>query len=387
MSIAYGELVGGISGDMFVAALLDAGLPLKRLQRELKKIPGLAFELRTTTKLVHSIRARQFRVICAEEEKPRSWKKIRALIRRSGLDSEIKDRGTEMFGRLAAAEARIHGVAIDDVHFHEVGAIDSIIDLIAAAVGIRELGIETLYFSSVPLGRGMARSRHGPLPVPGPATLELLKGIPVFGIDLEGETVTPTGAAILAVLGRSFGDHPSMTIDKVGYGAGQKAFASRPNVFRLTVGTASADSHTEEMLLVETNIDDMNPQLYDHVMDLLLRNGARDVFLAPIQMKKNRPATRLSVICDAAHRDAVARILFQETTTIGLRYHGIRRLVLPRHSERINTRFGALTVKFVVQPDGTRRAAPEYDDLKRIAAMRKVPLKSVHEELLRSLRK
>lgn len=386
MRIAYGELIGGLSGDMFVAALLDAGVPLSRLEKQLRKLPGLTFELRTRKKLFHSVRARQFRVICADRERHRSWKTIRALIRRSGLPSEVKERGLAMFSRLAAAEAKIHGVAIDDVHFHEVGATDSIVDFMAAAVGISELGIEALHFSPVPLGRGLTRSTHGPLPLPGPATLELLEGVPVFGIDLESETVTPTGAAILATLGRSFGNQPFMTLDKVGYGGGRKEFANRPNLFRLTVGTVSEGAASEEMLLVETNIDDMNPQLYDHVMELLFQAGARDVFLAPIQMKKNRPAIRLSVICDEAHRNIVARILFQETTTIGLRYHGIRRLVLPRTSKTIKTRFGAVGVKVVVLPDGTTRGMPEYADLKRIAAVKRVPFKSIYEETLRVLR-
>ncbi len=372
---------------MFAAALLDAGVPVHWLERQLKKIPGLAFSLKTRKERFHSIRARKFKVMYAGPQKSRSWKQIRELLRRSRLAREVKETGIEIFARLASAEAKIHGGPVDAVHFHEVGAIDSIVDIMAAAVGVHKLGIDSLHFSRVPLGRGMIQSRHGPLPVPGPATLELLKGIPTFGIDLEGETVTPTGAAILAVLGRSFGDRPLMTIEKTGYGGGENHFSGRPNVFRLTVGKAGVESPVEEMLLVETNIDDMNPQLYDHVMELLLEAGARDVFLAPIQMKKNRPATQLSVICDPARRDTIAGILFQETTTIGVRYHAIRRLVLPRQSEKIKTRFGTIAVKFVIEPDGTPRAMPEYDDLKRIAVLRKLPLRQIRDEILRILQR
>jgi uncharacterized protein (TIGR00299 family) protein len=305
------------------------------------------------------------------------------MIQRSKLDREIKETGVDIFSRLAQAEAKIHGVAVDRVHFHEVGATDSIVDIMAAAIGIRELGVDTFHFSRIPLGRGIARSEHGPLPIPGPATLELLKTLPVFGIDLEGETVTPTGAAIVRVLGKSFGDQPSMTIDKIGYGTGQKEFANRPNLFRLMLGQGSRGLTEEEMLLLETNIDDMNPQFYDHVMERLFSAGARDVFMTPIQMKKNRPATLLAVICEPAKRDSIAKIILQETTTIGVRYHAIQRVILPRESKTVKTRFGEVTVKFVAQPDGSKRATPEYDDLKRIAAAKAMPIKLIHDEILR----
>jgi pyridinium-3,5-bisthiocarboxylic acid mononucleotide nickel chelatase len=385
MRIAYGELIGGISGDMFVAALIDLGLPLKKLKAELKKIPTLEFDLKTSKKLVHSIRAARFQVICAGREPPRSWKQIRALIQRSKLAPAIKETGIDIFGRLAQAEAKIHAVALDRVHFHEVGATDSIVDIMASAIGVHELGIDAFHFSPIPLGRGIARSAHGPLPVPGPATLELLKGLPVFGVDLESETVTPTGAAIVKTLGKAFGDPPPLIVEKIGYGTGQKEFATRPNLFRLVLGGASAGLNQEEMLLLETNIDDMNPQLYDHVMERLFHAGARDVFLSPIQMKKNRPATLLAVICEPVKRDAIAEIILQETTTIGVRYHAIRRLILPRESKKIKTRFGEVTVKIVVPPNGGKRAAAEYDDLKRIAAAQKLPIKTIQDEVMRIL--
>jgi uncharacterized protein (TIGR00299 family) protein len=385
MRLAYGELIGGLSGDMFVAALLHLGLPLKTLKAELKKLPGIRFELKSGEKIVHGIRATRFEVTCPRNEKPRSWKQIRALIGRSKLASATKATGLEIFARMAEAEAKIHGVAVDRVHFHEVGATDSIVDIMATAIGIDELELEELHFSAVPLGRGLTRSAHGVLPVPGPATLELLHGVPVFGVDVEGETVTPTGAAILRVLGKSFGPQPAMTIGKVGYGTGQKEFAHRPNLFRMSLGAAMRELNREEMLLVETNIDDMNPQLYDYVMERLFGAGARDVFLTPIQMKKNRPATLLSVICEPSDRDAIASILLQETTTLGVRYQSIARLVLKRKIKKLKTRFGEITVKLIVQPDGSHRAVPEYEDLKRIAALRRSPLKLIHDEVSRLL--
>jgi len=245
------------------------------------------------------------------------------------------------------------------------------------------LGIDALHFSPIPLGRGMTRSRHGPLPVPGPATLELLKGLPTFGVDIEGETVTPTGAALVRALGKGFGAQPGMTIERIGYGAGQKEFPDRPNLFRLLIGRVSPVGNGEQMLLLETNIDDMNPQLYDHVMERLFAAGARDVFLSAIQMKKNRPATLLSVICEPAERERLTKIILQETTTIGVRYHAVNRIILPRQSKKIKSRYGEVTVKIVEQPDGRKRATPEYDDLRRIAAAKKLPIKLIHDEVMR----
>jgi uncharacterized protein (TIGR00299 family) protein len=387
MRIAYGDLIGGVSGDMFIAALLDLGLPLATLKAELKKIPTLKFDLKASKKTVSSIRASQFHVIYPKQETPRAWREIRRILQRSHLSAAVKETGIEIFRRLAEAEAKVHGIAVDRVHFHEVGATDSIVDIMAAAIGSHQLRIRALHFSRVPLGRGLVRGGHGSLPVPGPATLELLKDIPVEWTQLNGETVTPTGAAIIATLGKSFGAEPRMTIERIGYGAGQKEWPDRPNLFRLVLGEDNAGGRNEDMLVLETNIDDMNPQFYDHVMDRLFAAGARDVFLAPIQMKKNRPATLLTVICEATRRAALAEIILQETTTIGVRYYPVSRMVLKRESKQIQTRFGRVTVKLVEQPDGTKRASPEYDDLKRIAAAKKIPLKAVYDQVTRDLGK
>jgi len=385
MRIAYGDLIGGVSGDMFVAALLDLGLPLNRLRAELKKIPTLQCDIRSRKKTIHSLRASQFQVTCPKHEAPRSWKQIRDLIKRSKLDPAVKSTSSEIFAALAAAEAKIHGVPIDQVHFHEVGATDSIVDIVAAAVGVRELAIEAFYFSVIPLGHGMISSAHGLLPAPGPATLELLRGLPVMGIDVDTETVTPTGAAIVRTLGKTFANQPAMTIEKIGYGAGTREFAERPNLFRIILGRADSSASLEEMLVIETNIDDMNPQLFDHVMDRLFAAGARDVFLAPIQMKKNRPATLLSVIAEPRHRQKLSEIIFKETSTLGLRYHLVSRMILKREMKKVKTRFGEVRVKIIEQLDGSRRAAPEYDDLKRIARAKNIPLKLLHDEVARKL--
>jgi pyridinium-3,5-bisthiocarboxylic acid mononucleotide nickel chelatase len=387
MRIAYGDLIGGISGDMFAGAMLDLGLSLSKLKAELKKIPSLKYRLEVTKKTIHSIRATQFHVTCPHQESARSWKQIRSLIAGSRLSPEVKDTGTDIFSRLAEAEGKIHGIPPEKVHFHEVGATDSIVDIMAAAIGAHELAIDAFHFSRIPLGRGMVRALHGPLPIPGPATLELLKGIPVQGIDLDSETVTPTGAAIVRALGKGFGVQPSMTIEGIGYGAGQKDFANRPNLCRLIAGTDAVPWKQEEMVVIETNIDDMNPELYDYVFDRLLAAGARDVFLSPIQMKKNRPATLLRVIAEPKDRDALARTILSETSTIGVRYYPVGRIILKRESEKLETRYGTIRIKIVEDPDGRKRVAPEYDDLKRVAAAKRIPLKLLYDEVVRSSKK
>ncbi len=385
MRIAYGDLIGGVSGDMFAGALLDLGLPLDKLESELKKLPGLNYRLEVTKKSIHGIRATRFRVICGKKESERSWSEIQGLIRQSTLDSEVKEKGLRIFARLAEAEGKIHGVAPDKVHFHEVGATDSIVDIMAAAIGCQELKIDSFHFSRIPLGRGVTRSRHGPLPLPGPATLELLKGLPVEWTHLDGETVTPTGAAIVIALGASFGGQPRMTIEKIGYGTGQKEFPDRPNLFRVILGADEAPWKQEEMLVMETNIDDMNPEFYDYVLDRLFAAGARDVFLSSIQMKKIRPGTLLRVIAEPPDREKLAKILFRETSTIGIRYYPVNRMILKRTASRVKTKFGTVKVKVIEEPDGTKRATPEYEDLRRIAAAKKIPLKVLYDEVLRSL--
>ena len=386
MRTAYGDLIGGVSGDMFVAALLDAGMPLRALDSELRKIPKLEFKLQASKKSVHSITATQFQVICAKQEAPRSWQQIRRLIETSKLADAIKETGINVFSRLAEVEGKIHNVPTEKVHFHEVGATDSIVDIMAVAVGCCTLEIGALHFSEVPLGRGVTRSSHGPLPIPGPAALELLKNIPVQWTHLGGETVTPTGAAIISALGTDFGREPSMTVESIGYGAGQKEWPDRPNLFRLVLGSANAGWQQEEMLVLETNIDDMNPQFYDHVMTRLFSAGARDVFFSTIQMKKNRPAVLVRVIAEPADKERLARIIFEETTTIGIRYHPVGRMILKRTAITVKTRFGNVKAKILEEPDGKKRISPEYDELKRIATAKNIPIKVLRDEVVKNFR-
>lgn len=387
MRIAYFDLISGLSGDMTVGALLHLGLPRGKLERELKKLPGLRYRLEVSKKFVNGIEATRFRVRVEESGAGRSWKTIRKIIKQSSLEADVKDRGLDIFARLAEAEGTIHGVPPDRVHFHEVGAIDSIVDIMATAIGTHHLKIDSFVFSSVPLGRGVTPSRHGPLPVPAPATLELLKGVSVQWINLDGETITPTGAAILSALGSQVDDAPRMTIEKIGYGAGEREFPDRPNLLRVLLGETGPAWGHDEMVVLETNIDDMNPEIYDYVLDRLFAAGARDVSLSPIQMKKNRPGTLLRIIGEPSTRDRLAEIIFKETSTIGIRYYPVKRLVLKRVPLRLKTRFGSVWVKMIEEPDGEKRIVPEYEELKKLAEVKKIPLKWLYDEVLGSFNK
>ncbi len=383
MRIAYFDLISGISGDMTVAALLDLGVSRQRLRGELDKLKGVDFRVRVGRKSVNGIRAGRFQVIAGKGQPGRRWSGIRHLIQRSGLSADVKARAIAIFSKLAEAEAKVHGVSPEDVHFHEVGAVDSIVDVVAVAIATCHLDIDAFACSAVPLGRGLTRSLHGVLPVPAPATLELLKGFPVEDARLEAENVTPTGAAILSVLVSRKGETPAMCIDGTGYGAGTLEFPDRPNVLRIVLGEAAPALGRDRMLVIETHIDDMNPEIYDYVLDLLFAAGARDVTLSPVQMKKNRPGTLLRIVAEPELRDALAGIVLRETSTLGVRCYPVERLVLRRSTQKLKTRFGTLTVKVAEEPGGGKRATPEYDEARKVAASKKVPLKAVYDEVSR----
>ena len=383
MRTAYFDLVSGISGDMTVAALLDLGVPAKRLREELEKLGGVSFRIRVGKKNVNGIRATRFQVLPGKGQPRRSWSDIHGLIEESGLPAEVKARSIAVFSKLAEAEGKVHGVSPEDVHFHEVGAVDSIVDVVAAAVATCHLDIDGFACSAVPLGRGLTRSLHGVLPVPAPATMELLKGFPVEDAGLEAENVTPTGAAILSALVSQRGAAPAMRIERTGYGAGTLEFPDRPNVLRIVLGEGAPALGHERMLVMETHIDDMNPEIYDYVLERLFAAGARDVTLSPVQMKKNRPGTLLRIVAEPGLRDTLAEVVLRETSTLGVRCYGVERLVLQRKILKLQTRFGTLTVKVAEEPGGGKRATPEYDEARKVAASKKVPLKAVYDEVTR----
>lgn len=389
MRILYLDAFSGLSGDMIVGGLLALGVSLERLKSQLETLPLHGYRLRVSEKLVHGIRAQKFDVELEEAHhghEHRPVREIRSMLAQSGLAVTVKERALTIFGRLAEAEGRVHGVDPDDVELHEVGAVDSIVDVVSAAIGISELGVESVHVSRLPLGSGITSSQHGPIPIPAPATLELLKGYPVQIGDGEGELTTPTGAAIVAALATPDERPPSMHIEAVGYGAGTRTLPDRPNVLRLVLGTRRAEPARDEVVVIETNIDDSSPEIYEHVMELLFAAGARDVWLTPVLMKKSRPGTVVQVIAEPTSRDLLAGILLRETSAIGVRFRPAERLVLPRDTITVETELGPIPVKVARAPDGTPNLAPEYEACKRVARERGVPLKLVYQAALAAAR-
>jgi uncharacterized protein (TIGR00299 family) protein len=380
MTILYVDCFAGISGDMTVAALLDLGVPLDHLRSELLKVslPDGSYTVATSCTERHHLPALKFDVAVHDLHTHRHYAGIDVMIAASGLADPVKGRARCIFRRLAEAEAKVHGVAVADVHFHEVGAVDSIVDIVATAICLEYLGVEKIYAAPMPLGSGFVQTAHGRLPVPAPATAELLQGLAVHGECGPGERVTPTGAAIVAALATATGPRPAMTLTRIGSGAGGKDFDDCPNILRAFLGTAPERSETADNIIVaETNIDDSPAELLGYVMERLLEEGARDVFFTPIQMKKNRPATQLSFLCHQEQFDRLARLVLVETSAIGVRYYQAGRIKLERRITEVQTSFGPVRVKQVFDQGRLLRSAPEYDDCRAIARERSIPLTEV----------
>jgi uncharacterized protein (TIGR00299 family) protein len=381
MRVAYFDAFSGMSGDMTLGALVHLGVPIETVRTVTSALSLSGVELEATRREVNGIQSVKVSVVDRKpggRERHRSFAEIRSMLAAAPLTAGVRDRAQAIFATLAAAEGRVHGVAADAVQFHEVGAVDSLIDIVGTALALEHLAVDELHVSALPLGRGTVATRHGVLPVPAPATVELLRGWPVRLEDGEAELVTPTGAAIIAALARP-GPPPDLRIVGVGYGCGDRVLADRPNVLRVILGEAVVAPGQDEVVCLEANIDDLNPELFEHAMDRLFAAGARDVFLAPIQMKKNRPATLLRVLGDPADRDRLAAIVFQETSTIGIRYSTLRRLTLGREIVHVETRYGTLAVRVALAPDGTPNVAPEYESCRRAADEHGVPLKVVYQ--------
>src|SRR6266851_2144157 len=318
MRIAYFDCFAGASGDMILGALLDAGLDRQALLGRLEclKLPDWTLDARAVTK--NGLAATAVTVTRTGPSSRRTLAEITTLIEASTLLPAEKTMSARIFQRLAEAEARVHGSTPSEVHFHEVGAVDAIVDIVGAVCAINLLGIESVQVSPLPLGRGFTRSEHGTLPLPGPAVVELLRGVPLTATAATGETVTPTGAAILVTVASAFGPIPAMQLEQIGYGAGRRD-ADYPNVLRVLIGETDAGVNRETLLELATNIDDLNPQLYEHVFARLFAAGALDVWLLPAQMKKSRPGAVLTVLCRPEHEPMLSDIIFRETTTLGLR--------------------------------------------------------------------
>jgi uncharacterized protein (TIGR00299 family) protein len=379
VKIAYFDCPAGASGDMILGALVDCGLAGEDLRRRLADLdlPGYTLAFQRVVK--NGISATQAEVSVTDQTSERRLTEIDGLVKASHLSPAIQEKALAIFHRLGEVEARIHGQPVDEVHLHELGGIDTLVDVTGALLGLEALGIEQVWVSPLPLGRGFTRSAHGPLPLPAPATLALLEGAPVLGSEIDAELVTPTGAAVLTGLAHRFGPIPPMILQHVGYGAGRRDLPI-PNVLRLLVGeTSSPDGvETESLVMLETNIDNLNPEFYEHVMGRLFVAGALDVFLSPIQMKKNRPATLLHALCRPAQAEALAGILYAETSTLGIRQQTLIRHALPRWSETVHTPFGPVQVKFARWGEGQVKFAPEYEDCLRLAIEHGVPLREVY---------
>ena len=386
MTVAYFDCFSGISGDMTLGALVDLGVPLDWLKAQLVQLPLSGFDLASSQVMRNGIQAVQVDVVCEETHHHRDYGHIKNLLTQSPLPDGVKADSLAVFERIARAEAKIHGCELDRVHFHEVGGIDAIVDIVGTCLAKAYLGIDTIMASRLPLGQGFVHCAHGTLPVPAPAVLEILKGIPVYSGNQQKELVTPTGAAILAALAKGFVPMPSMEIEKIGYGAGTHELVDQPNALRVVLGALTEEDgvqslpgHTEMLVVVETNIDDMNPEIYGYLMERLLEDGALDVYWIPIQMKKNRPAVMVQVLCSPDKQGAVMTRLLAETTSLGIRHYRVHRTCLPREVLTVQTPFGAMTAKKVTQMDGTDRIVPEFESCRKIALEQSVPLQTVYE--------
>ncbi len=382
MKIAYFDCFSGISGDMCLGALIDAGLSIKDLDRELKRIPVRGFRLGTKKVKRSHFLATKVDVILqstvkSNQSKINRWEDIEKIIHSSSLSEDTKYKVLKIFKRLFKAEAKVHGKTFNTVHLHELGAVDCIADVFGTVIGLNMLGIERVYASPVNLGSGVVKSETGILPVPAPATADILRKIPVYSKSVPFELTTPTGAAIIRELSSEFGDIPYMDVERIGLGAGNKDFNNWPNVLRILIGKEwplGDNKKDDSVIVIETNIDDMNPQIFEYVMEKLYKAGALDVFLTQVIMKKGRPGIKLTVLCDRERQDEMIKIILTETTTIGLRYYETKRKVLERKIKAIDTDFGKIRFKFSGDGKEILKACPEYEDCKKAARRLRIPL-------------
>jgi uncharacterized protein (TIGR00299 family) protein len=435
MQTLYFDCFSGVSGDMIIGALLDLGVDFNTLQTELQKLHLPGYQLRWEKVSRAHISGTKFHVALnqnnhahaenhehphsheqhehshahhhehhehshehehehsqehehehSHEHEQRKLSEISALLAASDLSDWVKETAQDIFYRLAVAEGKVHGIAPTEVHFHEVGAIDAIVDIVGACIGFELLGVELFLCSPLHVGQGFIECAHGSFPVPAPGTLELLKGAPIYSTDIEGELVTPTGAAIVSTLCEDYVQLPEIKTKSIGYGAGSRDIEGFPNMLRLLYGdlksTEEADTSTiaaqaETILVIEANIDDMNPQVYGYLMDLLLAEGALDIFYTPIQMKKNRPGILLTVLTPRSEFEKMIALLFRETTTIGLRYYETNRRVLTRDTVMVQTDYGAVGIKIALEGSEIINAMPEYEDCSKLAKAADIPLANV----------
>ena len=390
--LAYFDCFSGISGDMTLGAFIDLGVSLEWLTTQFETLPVSGFDLTVGSVTRNGICAKSVDVIVKDDAASRNFKEIISIIEKSPLSAKVKQTSLSIFEKIAEAEAKIHGCPKEKVHFHEVGGIDALIDIVGTALCVDYLGIEKVMASPIPLGRGFVACAHGTLPVPAPATLDILKGVPVYGTNIHHELVTPTGAAIIVTLSDSFEEMPDMIVEKTGYGAGKRDLETIPNLLRIVMGTGSVigekkgKRHQEDrIIMVETCIDDMNPEVFGFLMERLFEKGALDVYWIPIFMKKNRPATMVKVLCPEDLRERIMECILSETTSTGVRYYSANRRMLRREQIFVKTAFGDIAAKRMIELDGGERIVPEYEICKKIALEKKLPLRVVYDTILKSL--
>ncbi|MBC7320501.1 nickel pincer cofactor biosynthesis protein LarC [bacterium] len=380
MNVIYFDCFNGISGDMILGALFDLGLDKEAWFKELDKLGISGYKVEINPKRKGPLMGTDVDVIVEDKVTHRHAKEILDIISSSKLDDDIKEKSLKILTKIAQAESSIHNEPLEEVHLHELGGIDTIVDVVGSVIGLKLLRVERVYSSPLPLGEGFIETAHGRLPIPAPATIELLKGVPVYSNGMKGELVTPTGAGIISTLAYSFGPIPPITIEKIGYGAGKKDFAV-PNMLRAIMGELYQGKQRDTNTIIDVNIDDMNPQVYGYLMDKLFELGALDVFFTPIYMKKSRPAVKLTVISPNYLVDKLIDVIFKETTSIGVRTYQVEKVMLPREIIEVDTPWGIARVK-ISYINGTPKIMPEYDDCKAIAERTGIPIQEVMKEVL-----
>ena len=378
MKTLYFDCFAGASGDMILGAMVAAGVDPNYLRTQLSTLPVTGFDIKFETVNRSGLSATYARVETAHEHKHRHLSDIKQIIEGSRLPDAVKQLAVQIFTRLAEAEARVHNEPVDHVHFHEVGALDAIVDVVGAAICFDALKIDRFVCSPLHVGSGMVKMAHGQFPIPPPAVAELLKGVPFYATEIKGELLTPTGAAIITTVCSEYGPIPQITTEVTGYGAGTREYQDFPNVLRVLIGETENDNASDERLwMLETNLDDASPQIIGHVMDRVLELGALDCFFTPVQMKKNRPGVLLSVLCGREEKSAVMKLLFMETTTLGVRSYGVSRRALQRSLVRVETQYGPIDVKVAHLDGRVVNEMPEFEQCRAAATKANVPLKLV----------
>ena len=385
MKVLYFDLIGGASGDMILGALIDAGVPAEKLTEMLAGLKLDEFELIATPIEKNGFQATKVDIQVGEQPPERHLKEILEVIRNSSLPTSIQNRAIRIFRKIASVEAGIHNKSVDHVHLHELGGTDTIVDVTGALLALDFLGVSHIYASPIPLGSGFIKGAHGQIPLPAPATIGLLKGLPVRKTDIKAELITPTGAALLAELVNDFFPPPEMKVEAVGYGAGTRDLPI-PNLLRVMIGETAETGNQirEQLILLESNLDDLNPEIYPYVMESLFNAGALDVCLVPVQMKKNRPGTQIQVLVEVQKAEDMREILFRETSTLGIRQTQVDRFSLPRNILEVSTNFGIVRIKVAGEGTKFQKASPEYEDCQKLARENNIPIQQVYQEAVKA---